>query len=142
MNNFTQPPRPLTILVVEDFPDGAKSLAMILRHHGHIVHVAMGAKQALENTAAHPPDVVLMDIGLPGMDGYEVARRIGELLPRKPVFCAVTGYGMESDRERSWQEGFARHFLKPVDLTELVGFLGQVSQSLEQGSAADAIGPS
>jgi CheY-like chemotaxis protein len=117
--------RPLTILIVEDMPDGAESMAMMLRLYGFQVLVAHDGQAALTLAQTNPPGVVLLDLGLPGMDGYEVAQRLCGLIQPPPLLVAVTGYGQDKDKERSRQAGFDRHFVKPVDPQELAEYLQQ-----------------
>jgi len=106
----------LRVLVVEDYPDTATSTAMLLKLFGHEVDVAGDGPTALQAFAAFLPDVVLLDIGLPGMDGYEVARRMGgQPMNRRPFFIAVSGYREAADRRREVEAGIDMHLLKPVD---------------------------
>jgi CheY-like chemotaxis protein len=128
--------RPLHVLVVEDNPDCALSLTMLLRHNGFVVDVATTGPAALASIQACAPDVVLMDIGLPEMDGYQVAGRLRELSVKKPLLIALTGYGQEADRQRSRDEGFAYHFVKPADPLELIALLNDYARSI---SPADAV---
>jgi PAS domain S-box-containing protein len=108
------------VLVVDDNRDAAEMLAEALGAVGHEVHVAADGPSALEIAAKAPPEVALLDIGLPVMDGYEVARRMRELPGcRRTRFIALTGYGQESDRERSRKAGFDEHLVKPVDLDDV-----------------------
>lgn len=111
----------LQVLVVEDNIDAGDSLSLLLRMHGHKVLVARTGPSALELAPAFHPDVVLLDIGLPGMDGYQVAQRLREKPEFKDVvLCALTGYSpSEADRDRPQQAGFDHHFVKPVDLKTL-----------------------
>jgi PAS domain S-box-containing protein len=113
-------PRRRHILVVDDNRDAADSLAELLRMVGHDVVLAHDGAQALEVAAANHPDTVLLDIGLPGMDGYEVARRLRERpdLARARLI-ALTGYGQASDRQATTDAGFEAHLVKPVDFVEL-----------------------
>ena len=106
----------MRILVVDDNEDGAESLALLLELAGHEVRTASSASSALEIAPAFQPEVLLLDIGLPGMDGYELARRLRQSsLSRDAILIAVTGYGQESDKLRSAQAGFAHHLVKPID---------------------------
>jgi CheY-like chemotaxis protein len=90
---------------------------MILSLDGHAVRTAYSAKQSLEELARFAPDVVLLDIGLPEMDGYEVARRIRDQYGREGVrLVAVTGYGQQEDRQRAHDAGFDAHLVKPVEM--------------------------
>jgi CheY-like chemotaxis protein len=95
-------------------------MAVLLRLHGHEVDVAPDGPTALRIAAQNPPDVALLDNGLPGMDGCEVARRLQEKAAgRKLLLIAVTGYGHEDDLRRSREAGIHLHLLKPVDPEEL-----------------------
>ena len=119
--------RSLRILVVDDNVDAAESLAMLLEMDGLEVWVAHDGEAALIVALAHPPDVVFLDIGLPLIDGYEVARR----LRRQDglvdvVIVAVTGYGHARDRDLTRRAGFDHHLLKPVDLTLVQNILAAV----------------
>jgi CheY-like chemotaxis protein len=127
--------RPLRVLVVEDNPDTAASLAMLLRLYGHEVKTAIAGPAGLQATLSENPDVVLMDIGLPGIDGYEVARRIREQT-EKPLLIAMTGYGQAEDRERSKEAGFEYHLVKPVDPVKLQNLLIKVGRLEPDRSSA------
>ena len=107
----------LRILLVEDDGDLAETLAALLRIYGHEVQVARDGPTALRLAADQPPDVGLLDLGLPGgMDGYEVARRLREQeVDKLPLLIAVTGSGQDEDRRRSTEAGIHLHLLKPVD---------------------------
>ncbi len=116
------------ILVVDDNVDSAESLAMMLKLLGNEVRTAHDGPSALAVAAAFLPDVVLLDIGMPGMDGLEVARRLRQMPSlRKAVLIAQTGWGQEEDRRRSVQAGFDHHLTKPVDAAALQVFLGRMS---------------
>ena len=112
--------RSLRVLVVEDNVDTGDSLSMLLRLHGHEVQVARTGPTALEMALASRPDVVLLDIGLPGLDGYQVARRLRERPEFKDVMmCALTGYTpSEADRQRQQETGFDHYYVKPVRTRE------------------------
>jgi len=118
----------LRVLVVEDNVDAADSLSMLLRLYGHEVHVARTGPTALEMVSASRPDVVLLDIGLPGMDGYQVARRLRENPEFKDVvLCALTGYTpSEADRQRQQQTGFDHYYVKPVSVEKLLALFRTV----------------
>jgi two-component system CheB/CheR fusion protein len=110
------PPGPSRVLMVEDNPDAAESLQLLLEVLGHRVDVAHDGPEALAAAHAHPPDVMLVDIGLPGMDGYEVARKVrSDPALRGVVLVALTGYGREEDRRAAFAAGFDHHLVKPVD---------------------------
>jgi signal transduction histidine kinase/ActR/RegA family two-component response regulator len=114
------------ILIVDDNADSADSLARLLRVLGHDVQTANDGPAALEAARTRPPGIVLLDIGLPGMDGLEVARRMRqELGLSRAVLVALTGYGQEDDKRRSQDAGFDAHFVKPVDLAALQALLAR-----------------
>ena len=114
------------ILVVDDNTDAADSLGEALQQHGHVVHVAYDPAGALSAAEVFGPDVALLDLGLPDMDGYELARRLrGHPRLRHVRIIAVTGYGQSSDRERTTAAGFHRHFVKPVDLDAVLEAIEQ-----------------
>src|SRR5262249_36157533 len=105
----------LSILVVEDEPDSCESLARVLLMDGHRVSVAAEGPDALALAAEYPPDVVFLDIALPGMSGYEVARRLRGLTPKRPLLVAVTGLGRDCDKRASAEAGIDLHLVKPAD---------------------------
>jgi signal transduction histidine kinase len=114
------------ILIVDDNADAATSLSELLRMDGHQTQPAFSAEDALSLAQSFNPDVVLLDIGLPRMDGYEVARRLRHSLLRKgTLLVALTGYGQAEDRERAQAAGFDAHFVKPVDLAALTKLLAR-----------------
>ena len=106
------------MLVVDDNEDAAESLAVLLRMRGHEVWVAHDGPSALEAVRECSPEAVLLDIGLPGMSGYDVARELRAAQGR-PLLIALTGYGQREDRERAREAGFDLHFAKPADLDRL-----------------------
>jgi len=109
------------VLIVDDNGDAAQSIAEVLTELGHDVHVAHDGPTALTIASHLRPDVCLLDIGLPVMDGYELARRLRDshLLPADARIIAITGYGQDADRQRSSEAGFSAHVVKPVDLDVL-----------------------
>lgn len=115
------------ILIVDDNPDGADMLDLAMTMAGHETRTCNESPTALEVATEMRPDVALLDIGLPVMDGYELARRIRDALGTStPVLIALTGYGQESDRRKSREAGFDYHLVKPIDpnrLAELIGSL-------------------
>jgi PAS domain S-box-containing protein len=112
------------VLVVEDNLDAAESMALLMRMSSHEVRVAHSGPAGLEAAVEYRPDVVLLDIGLPGMDGYEVARRLRQDAELKGVkLIAMTGYGRESDLQRSQEAGFDHHLVKPVNPLRLLELL-------------------
>ncbi len=115
------------ILVVDDNKDSADSLAMLLRLIGNDVRTAHDGQQALMIAAAYQPDMVLLDIGLPGMNGYEVARRLrAETGLKKNTLVALTGYGGEEDRRLAQAAGFDHHMVKPMDFDALNELLAKL----------------
>jgi CheY-like chemotaxis protein len=126
--------RTLRVLLVDDNVDGAQSLAMLLRLWGHEVAVAHDGAAALPVAAAQRPQIALLDIGLPGMDGYELARRLrAQPGLGQTALVALTGWDQEEDRRRSQEAGFAHHLVKPVDLAALQELLA-AAQSEESNS--------
>jgi two-component system CheB/CheR fusion protein len=110
------PGRGRRVLVVDDNVDTAESMVLLLRMRGHEVQVAFSGPTALEAAAAFAPEVVLLDIGLPGLDGYEVARSLRQQRrTAKATLVALTGYGQEEDRRLAREAGFDHHLTKPVD---------------------------
>ncbi|OGA77733.1 MAG: hypothetical protein A3G81_29570 [Betaproteobacteria bacterium RIFCSPLOWO2_12_FULL_65_14] len=114
------------LLVVDDNVDAAETIARLLRLAGYEAECVYDGPSALQAVERNKPDIVVLDIGLPGMDGYEVARRLRARFRRLPLI-AVTGYGQDSDRKRSEQAGFDHHFTKPVDPLELESFIAKLS---------------
>ncbi|MEJ8851368.1 response regulator [Variovorax rhizosphaerae] len=114
------------ILVVDDNHDAAVAIAAVLELDGHEVRVARDGREALAELDAFKPHVAILDIGLPVLDGYEVARRI-RLLPEGPgmLLIALTGYGQRSDRQAAVDAGFDRHFVKPADTTLMLACIDE-----------------
>jgi PAS domain S-box-containing protein len=122
------PARRQRILVVDDNRDSADSLTMLLRLAGHEVVTAYDGEVGLDVARRWQPDVVLLDIGLPRLDGYEVARQLRrDKGLRKALVVAMTGYGKDEDRQRSQEAGFNAHLVKPVDLDELARLIAALS---------------
>jgi CheY-like chemotaxis protein len=124
---------------VEGDPDNAYSMALLLRMFGHTAVIAADGETAFEAAAADPPDVVLLDVGLPGMDGYAVARRLREQqqrTARRPLLIALTGYGHPTDWQRSWDAGMPLHLVKPVDPELLGSILASYARVKAIGSRA------
>jgi PAS domain S-box-containing protein len=115
------------ILVVDDNRDAAESLGMVLKFLGADVRVARDGPEALEEFHAYDPAVVLLDIGMPGMDGYEVARRMRKNFPgRRPAIVALTGWGQEKDRLHAREAGFDHHLIKPAEIGALQALLASL----------------
>jgi signal transduction histidine kinase len=128
---------PRTILVADDNADTLESLATLLSLEGHSVHTASDGRQTLERAERHHPEVALLDIGMPGLDGYEVARRIrAQPWGRRMTLVALTGWGQESDQSRSRAAGFDSHLVKPVDLKLLMQLLSCAPRSAAAGRQA------
>jgi PAS domain S-box-containing protein len=107
------------VVVVEDSRDAREPLVMLLQIWGHQVEAVADGERGVERIAGTRPDVALVDLGLPGIDGYEVARRVRAAVGGAVVLVALSGYGRAADRERAEQAGFDRHLIKPVDPAEL-----------------------
>ncbi len=116
------------VLIVDDNVDGAEMLALNLDRMGHATRVAHDGSQALVAAREFHPQIVLLDIGLPVMDGYEVALKLREEGgAHTPVLIAISGYGQDADRKRSAESGFAHHLVKPIDIRMLEGLLRSVA---------------
>jgi CheY-like chemotaxis protein len=126
------------ILVVDDNCDAAELLADTLRTAGHEVRTAFDGPDALKRCTNYAPEIALLDIGLPVMDGYELAQRLRELSQDRPLtLIALTGYGQETDRVRTREAGFHEHLVKPIDLERLDSILqGGRSEDGSPGEAA------
>jgi two-component system, sensor histidine kinase len=111
------------ILIVEDNADAREALRVLLELEGHSVEAAEEGRKAIEIAGAKVPDIALVDIGLPGLDGYGVARELRTLAGRRPVLIALTGYGQPEDRQRALDAGFDDVLVKPVDPTALTTLL-------------------
>ncbi len=110
----------LMVLVVDDSPDCAESLALLVRLWGHEAAVARDGPSALDAARARRPDVALLNIGMPKMDGYQLARRLRQVTGlEKALLVAVTGYGQQADVRRCKEAGIDCHFTKPVGPEEL-----------------------
>jgi CheY-like chemotaxis protein len=125
------------ILLVDDNEDAAELLSMLLADAGHIVQIAHDAATALSLAPELSPDVAVLDLGLPVMDGYqlgsELRRRLGA---RTPALVALTGYGQDRDRQRTAAAGFAAHLVKPIDPKHLLDVIdGLLTPAREAGTA-------
>jgi CheY-like chemotaxis protein len=121
------------VLIVDDNRDGAQGLALLLDMEGHEVRIAADGLEALAIAEEFQPQVVLLDIGMPGIDGYETARRL-RMRPwaRSTLLCAQTGWGQEDDKRRARIAGFDRHLVKPIDPEELSRIVAQACR--DQGA--------
>ncbi|HXF80028.1 MAG TPA: response regulator [Usitatibacter sp.] len=113
-------PPPRRVLVVDDNADAAESLGMLLEVRGNVVRIAYDGLQALEAAGDFDPEIVLLDIGMPKMSGYEVAKRLRAARGDSVLIVAITGWGQEEDRRRAREAGFDHHFTKPVDYEALL----------------------
>jgi CheY-like chemotaxis protein len=117
-------------LIVDDNRDGADSLALMLRLMGNDTVTAYDGQEGVDTAERVRPDVILLDIGLPKLNGYEAARRIREQSwGNHPVLIAVTGWGQDEDRRRSHDAGFDHHMVKPVDPDNLLKLLAGLQAS-------------
>lgn len=118
-----------TVLIVEDQADTRETLRLVLELEGYRVLAADDGLQAIELAAARRPAIALIDIGLPGVDGYEVARRLRAGSDGKSIhLIALTGYGSDEDRRRSLESGFDVHLVKPIEPAELTRLLAGVDK--------------
>jgi CheY-like chemotaxis protein len=123
------------VLVVDDNVDAAESTAAFLRLEGHEVKTVTDGNEALSSVRVFAPHVIVLDIGLPGLDGYEVARRLREQGDTShTLLIAVTGYGAKEDKEKAASSGFDYHFVKPTDPR-------QIQRAIEQGRRPEAVAP-
>ena len=122
---------PLKVLVVDDNVDTVLGFSMLLKASGHVVQTAHDGLSAVEAAIDFHPDVVLLDIGLPGLNGYEVAKRLRQKPDfKKTVLIALTGYGQDTDRQTSQQAGFDHHLVKPARFDQLKKILTTVQEGL------------
>jgi CheY-like chemotaxis protein/two-component sensor histidine kinase len=134
----SQPQR--RVLIVDDNRDSADSLAMLMQITGNKTYMAHDGVEAVEAVEKYRPEVVLLDIGLPGMDGHEVCRRVREQPWGKDIIViALTGWGQEDDRRKSEEAGFDGHLVKPVDYDKLLELLASLTSERESGSIVKSI---
>jgi len=115
------------VLVVDDNADVAEGLMMLLELLGHLVRVAHDGMAALEAVRVNVPDLMLVDIGLPGMDGYELARNVRQDSRLKGVvLVALTGYGRDEDKRKAIEAGFDEHLVKPLTVETFQKLLGRL----------------
>ncbi|HEX6202987.1 MAG TPA: PAS domain S-box protein [Thermoanaerobaculia bacterium] len=122
--------RPLRVLIADDNRDAADALRELLEVLGHRARAVYGGEEAIAAAAELDPQVVLLDLGMPGVDGYETARRLRERGEgrRTPVLVALTGWGQEEDRRRTREAGFDHHLVKPADLQDLRRLLDEAGE--------------
>jgi CheY-like chemotaxis protein len=124
------------ILIADDNNDALESLATLLQLSGHEVYTATNGGTALQSVERHLPEVVLLDIGMPLLDGYEVAKRIrAQPWGQRITLVALTGWGQDSDRRRSREAGFDSHLVKPLDLETLTDLLARLPSGPPSGAA-------
>jgi CheY-like chemotaxis protein len=124
------------VLVVDDNLDAAHALSTLLRSSGHEVEMAHTGQGAIDLALRQRPNIVLLDIGLPDIDGYEVARRLrSEPRTSESLLVALTGYGQEDDRELAHRAGFDQHWVKPIDLTRLDLLLATLEPAKHRAAA-------
>jgi len=121
-------PAPLRILVADDYPDGREMLAFLLERQGHTVAVAPDGPSAIEVAADFVPDVAILDIGMPGVSGYEVARELRRQRGGDVALVALSGLGEAADKVRATEAGFDMHFTKPIDINVLSTYLAGVAE--------------
>ena len=124
---FGTSPGGRSILIIEDHDDARHALRALLELEGHRVDAAGTGPQGIELALAHLPDIALIDIGLPEVDGYEVARRLRAAARPCPYLIALTGYGQPDDVKRAREAGFDAHLLKPVDPDALASVLSRIT---------------
>jgi CheY-like chemotaxis protein len=122
---------PCDIIIADDNADALQSLAMLLELEGHQVRTAADGAAALAHLHERMPDVMLLDIGMPGMNGYEVARKVREARGAVTLI-ALTGWGQPNDRQRAREAGFDHHLTKPVEFVELEKLLKKTRSSTQQ----------
>ncbi len=127
---------------MDDNVDAAHSLCMLMELNGHTAHVAHDGPQALRAAQALSPDIVFLDIGLPGMNGYEVAQHLRGLPnTRQPMLVALTGWGAREDRERSKQAGFHHHLTKPAEMQAILQLLSRLREHRDVERDTDRVSP-
>lgn len=123
-------PGKVRVLVVDDYPDSAEISAMLLELFGHECRTATSGRDALAQAATFDPDIVILDIGLPDISGYDVARALRAQVRARPLYiAAVTGWGQPEDRVRALAAGFDLHMLKPTDGAKIQSILSLAAQA-------------
>lgn len=133
INGTTRNARPLRILVVDDNRDSARTLSMMLHLMGHESTTAHDGQEAIAMATTFQPDIILLDIGLPKLNGYEVCQRLRAQFGDTITIAALTGWGQEDDRRRSNEAGFDVHLVKPIELSALQTLLANAKPSSESG---------
>ncbi len=125
-------PGPWRVMVVDDNQDSAKSLSLLLKYAGHQIQTAHDGREALAQAQKLKPHIILLDIGLPEMNGHDVCRAIRkELWGKAMIIIALTGWGQVEDRRRSHEAGFDGHLVKPVDFTALLKLLDELAAGVK-----------
>ena len=128
-------PDPRRILLVDDCADLRTLMRILLEFEGHIVHEAMDGPTAIDAVMNNSFDIAFIDVGLPGVNGYEVARRIRAMAPGRSVsLVALTGFGGEEDRRRAFEAGFDEHLLKPSDHEKVVALVSRPPRRAAQAA--------
>jgi CheY-like chemotaxis protein len=125
---------PLRVLLVEDHPDTARAIARLLEQSGYRVGTAIDAGSAMKQLDDETWDIVVSDLGLPGTSGYELMKQVRQKYGLSVRGIAVSGYGMESDRQRSQQAGFDEHIVKPIDFDQLEQAIRKIHPTEEQAA--------
>ena len=120
-----------SVLVVDDNRDSADTLAMLIEGLGYSCRVAYDGPSAFDAILAQAPDLVFLDIGLPGLSGIEVAQRIAAQVTSPPLLVAVTGYGQDEDREQTYRAGFQAHLTKPIDFNKIPALLKRMLHEVD-----------
>ena len=131
----------MRVLVVDDNDDAAATLAMLLEVRGHVVETAHDGFSALEKAESFSPDVVFLDLGMPGMNGFDAGRRLREAERGKPILiAALSGWGQTRDRERTQEAGFDAHLVKPPKMKEIDELLDNARIRYQSGQLPAAAG--
>ena len=120
----------MRVLVVDDYPDNAWSMALLLRQDCHEVETALNGATALQAARDNQPDVVLLDISMPGMSGLQVAREMRRMFQDKVTLIAITANGFDEDRAGCFDAGFDHYFVKPADPEKLKRLIRDVATSI------------
>jgi len=128
------------VLVADDIPDAAEMMRMMIECMGHDVRVAVDGVQAVEIAEQFEPQIALLDIGMPRMDGYEAARHIRAALGDRVFLVAVTGWGQEEDQRRAYAAGFDRHVTKPAEPAVLESLIASVAEQKPAQLSTDTHG--
>ena len=126
--------KPARVLVVDDNQDAADSLATLLGVMGYEVRTAYDGPEAIEAADEFSPEVALLDIGLPQLSGYDIARHVRSRRGNDVLLVAITGWGQEEDRRKAREAGFDHHFTKPADFDVLLDLIGQELRRRAPGS--------